>query len=752
MGEINFVNFKSFLEDPTNTFTSIFYGSQPLKKILFNNNVLWDTPETSEESGNPYLTFSSPSSFTLSVGNTTKNWNGTIESSTDTQNWSVWDGTTSLTSVDTESTYYLYLRGTENHHIGHSGIVAHRFVIIGQNVSVAGNIENLLNYATVTSGQHPQMDTYCYANMFYSCTAITDASGLIIPSLSDRCCASMFYDCSSLSHAPQLPATTLSPYCYNLMFRGCSALQIPPLLPATSLSNSCYKAMFSNSGLIIAPALNAMTLASDCYDNMFYGCEYLTRPCELPATTLAEYCYTAMFSGCTMLNELPSLPAIDLPSSCYAQMFDGCIGIKLSETQIGEYQTPYRIPASGSGQAQSALSATTDMMFEGTSGTYTGESDGWIPYFPLNKTVYVCAPTILHFTLSSDLTQNIYFTQSQADGVIIDWGDGSATETVAATNAQTSHTYAAAGDYVVMMTATNGVTWSPGATIDSKTYGIIGEVVTKSSTYPTLTAVKLGDGCTLRQNSFYGCTSITNVVIPDGTTTIPNSAFGNCSRLVDVILPSSILSIECQGIPADGINFHITDLAAFCGIDWIDSGAGTGATSILALASSYLNRLFLNGIEVVGTITIPSGVQKIGDFALHGLNKITSIDIPNSVTTIGKYAFCGVGVVDCIIPSTVQTVGTSIFYTGTIATLQHLEIGCSEIESETLSGNVVSDAIIWVRNTVNVLGARQLCSGHASTIYCEDAASQPGWSSVFNQGDSSSVYHTVVYNQSTRPW
>jgi hypothetical protein len=47
-------------------------------------------------------------------------------------------------------------------------------------------------------------------------------------------------------------------------------------------------------------------------------------------------------------------------------MFQGCSNIKLSATQTGVYQTPYRIPTSGSGTTgTSSLSG----MLVGTGGT-----------------------------------------------------------------------------------------------------------------------------------------------------------------------------------------------------------------------------------------------------------------------------------------------------------------------------------------------------------------------------------------------
>ncbi len=40
----------------------------------------------------PYLTFSSPSAFTLATANASKNWGGTLYYSTDARNWTVWTG------------------------------------------------------------------------------------------------------------------------------------------------------------------------------------------------------------------------------------------------------------------------------------------------------------------------------------------------------------------------------------------------------------------------------------------------------------------------------------------------------------------------------------------------------------------------------------------------------------------------------------------------------------------------------------
>ena len=197
-----------------------------------------------------YLTFSSPSSFTLKVDDTTKHWDGTLEYSTNTSTWTTWDGTTTLSSATSGSDNVLYLRGIGNTVITGSR-PSYKWVLTGTDISCIGNIENLLDYATAQSGAHPTMADECYSYMFNGCT--------------------------SLTQAPALPATTLADYCYSYMFGGCTSLTQAPALPATTLSDRCYY-------------------------QMFHGCTRLTQAPALPATTLNSYCYNNMFSGCASLK------------------------------------------------------------------------------------------------------------------------------------------------------------------------------------------------------------------------------------------------------------------------------------------------------------------------------------------------------------------------------------------------------------------------------------------------------------------
>ena len=228
----------------SNDIAKYYVGSSEVDKIYLGSNLIYEKETTPPAL--PYLTFQSPSSFTLKVNDTTKHWDGTLYYSTDTTTWNVWGGTTTLSSVGNK----LYLRVTGNTIITGSSN-NYRWVLTGSNIECIGNIENLLDYATVELGNHPAMANYCYYYMFRNCTGLTTA--------------------------PSLPAATLADYCYSSMFFGCTELTTAPSLPATTLNGHCYQ-------------------------NMFYGCTELTTAPSLPAATLADYCYYSMFYGCTALK------------------------------------------------------------------------------------------------------------------------------------------------------------------------------------------------------------------------------------------------------------------------------------------------------------------------------------------------------------------------------------------------------------------------------------------------------------------
>ena len=317
--------------------------------------------------GKSYLTFNSPNSFTLKVNDTTKHWDGTLEYFASNKIWTTWDGTTTLSSINNDGEYVLYLRGTGNTKLSYYDESTSTYIpwtINGTGVHCNGNIETLLDYATVELGQHPVMADECFDGLFMGCTALITPPDLPAITLAYQCYYKMFADCTSLIKAPALPATTLTDFCYEYMFKGCTALTQAPVLPATTLVRYCYDSMFYGcTSLTQAPALPATTLASSCYEKMFWGCTSLTQAPALPATTLTDFCYYGMFRGCTSLTQAPALPATTLVMYCYYRMFQNCTALTkapaLPATTLADYCYEYMFHNCTSLTQAPALPATT---------------------------------------------------------------------------------------------------------------------------------------------------------------------------------------------------------------------------------------------------------------------------------------------------------------------------------------------------------------------------------------------------------
>ena len=183
--------------------------------------------------------------------------------------------------------------------------------------------------------------------------------------------------------------------------------------------------------------------------------------------------------------------------------------------------------------------------------------------------------TYLHIQVADILrpTVSIRFTQTVSQGVTVDWGDGSATETYTGTSAAThTHTYAAAGEYTIVLDVTSGYIRYGGSSANalfvtgSTTNGagvnrarlLAAEVGTHGATADTigtymfyycyaLQSVTIPSGVTsIGGSAFSGCYSLQSVTIPSGVTSIGANAFQNCYSLPSAIIPSGITSIEAR--------------------------------------------------------------------------------------------------------------------------------------------------------------------------------------------------------------
>ena len=167
----------------------------------------------------------------------------------------------------------------------------------------------------------------------------------------------------------------------------------------------------------------------------------------------------------------------------------------------------------------------------------------------------------------------------------------------------------------------------------------------------------------VKDYAFYGCYSLTSVTIPNSVTSIGRSAFSNCSGLTSVEIPNSVTSIgssafyNCDGLTSVEIPNSVTSIgnSAFYNCD------GLTSVEIPNSVTSIEYRTF-DDCDGLTSVTIPNSVTSIGESAFSSCDGLTSVTIPNSVTSIGESAFYDCNSLNSItIGQRVKSIGWSAF-------------------------------------------------------------------------------------------
>ena len=261
------------------------------------------------------------------------------------------------------------------------------------------------------------------------------------------------------------------------------------------------------------------------------------------------------------------------------------------------------------------------------------------------------------------MTVHLYFSQSAANGVTIDWGDGSTTQTLTGTgNKNTTHTYASIGDYIITLKVTSGTL---GLGNGSSSYSVLGSTNNNGKVYCNmLQKAEIGSSVTSIGNSaFNGCYSLSSINIPEGVTSIGNNAFNECYSLSLINIPEAVTNISgyafssCYSLSLINIPEAVTNISSYAfnscyslssinipeGVTSIGNSAFQYCYSLSSIiipsnVTSIGNNAF-SYCRSLSSINIPEGVTSIGNSAFNGCYSLSSINIPEGVTSIGNYTF-----------------------------------------------------------------------------------------------------------------
>ena len=220
--------------------------------------------------------------------------------------------------------------------------------------------------------------------------------------------------------------------------------------------------------------------------------------------------------------------------------------------------------------------------------------------------------------------------------------------------------------------------------------------------------------------SFYGCSSLTNVTIPDSVTSIGSYAFYNCDSLTSMTIPDRVTSI------------------GFCAFSLCDSlttvSIPDSVTSIGHSAFYYCTSLT--------NMTIPDRVTSIGEEMFMHCTGLTSVTVGNSVTSIGSYAFSNcTSLTSVTIPDSVTSIGDGAFSNCTSLTSVIIPDGVTGILEYTFyyCKSMIS---VTIPDSVTSIGLLAFCDcTNLTSITIPDSVTSIGMA-AFNKCDNLSVYYT----------
>ena len=194
--------------------------------------------------------------------------------------------------------------------------------------------------------------------------------------------------------------------------------------------------------------------------------------------------------------------------------------------------------------------------------------------------------------------------------------------------------------------------------------------------------ITIPDGVTsIARDNFSGCTALSSVVLGENVTAIYPRAFENCTSLTSITLPDGLLNL--------GVGTNITDSTTsvsssnFTSTTYNNVFAGSGLTSITIPASvkaigpdAFNGCVGLTSVTITGLADGTSALFGIGARAFNGCTLLSqSFTIPESVDYVGAYAFAGAGI-------------TEVTWDSPAAVLEYTFSGCTALNSVTVNADI----------------------------------------------------------------
>lgn len=226
---------------------------------------------------------------------------------------------------------------------------------------------------------------------------------------------------------------------------------------------------------------------------------------------------------------------------------------------------------------------------------------------------------------------------------VIDWGDGSPTETLTGTNVSSlvgkQHTWVVAGDYEITVDITGSASILGGSNLTCLLAPSLSIYLNTNEIHYSscIKSVWLTSNIILSEYAFQACFLLSSVVIPKGIITFGNYAFRACYALKTIVFPDTVTSVgmgtlyDCHALNTVILPNSVITLGSNAFYDCYGLNAIVIPDSVTSISS--FSRCF--GLQ---SVIQSAGLTELSSSAFYICNSLFNITIPNSVTSIGSNA------------------------------------------------------------------------------------------------------------------
>ena len=136
------------------------------------------------------------------------------------------------------------------------------------------------------------------------------------------------------------------------------------------------------------------------------------------------------------------------------------------------------------------------------------------------------------------------------------------------------------------------------------------------------------------------CLSLTDIVLPEGVTSIGKSAFSDCDALTSIVIPDAVTEVG----------------------PYLFSTCETLSSVTLGSGLTYLSDHMFDSCRALESIYLPDNITSIGELTFQACRNLQDINFPEHLTSIGRGAFSLCLLDHVELPASVTEIGENAFF------------------------------------------------------------------------------------------